>query len=149
MIAWTPDGTWRSGCGTCAVLSWRYSAFPCGGVPVALEVAGELHAPLDVIVVRKFGVPFQPEYGFGAIGEGGIRIIDDHVVRQTGLTARQVAEVEARERNLLDHRVSQLRAGHPPAQLADRTVIMVDDEIATGSTACAACLVRAGGPGCW
>ncbi len=59
---------------------------PRGGVPVAFEVAGELRAPLDVIVVRKLGVPFQPEYGFGAIGEGGARIIDDRVVRLTRLT---------------------------------------------------------------
>ena len=54
-----------------------------GGVPVAFEVAEDLHAPLDVIVVRKLGVPFQPEYGFGAIGEGGVRIVDDYVVRQS------------------------------------------------------------------
>jgi putative phosphoribosyl transferase len=113
---------------------------PRGGVPVAFEVAEELRAPLDVIVVRKLGVPFQPEYGFGAIGEGGARIIDDYVVRQTRLTAAQIAEVEARERVQLDRRVSQLRADHPPVPLAGRTVIIVDDGIATGSTARAACL---------
>ena len=114
---------------------------PRGGVPVAFEVAEELHAPLDVIVVRKLGVPFQPEYGFGAIGEGGVRIIDDHVVRQARLTGAQIAEVEARERVLLDRRVSQLRGDRPPVPLAGRTVIIVDDGIATGSTARAACLV--------
>jgi putative phosphoribosyl transferase len=114
---------------------------PRGGVPVAFEVAEELHAPLDVIVVRKLGVPFQPEYGFGAIGEGGVRIVDDYVVRQTRPTAAQIAEVEARERVLLDRRVSQLRGDHPPVPLADRTVIIIDDGIATGSTARAACLV--------
>jgi putative phosphoribosyl transferase len=114
---------------------------PRGGVPVAFEVAEELHAPLDVIVVRKLGVPFQPEYGFGAIGEGGVRIVDDRVVRQTRLTAPQIAEVEARERDLLGRRVSQLRGDHPPVPLAGRTVIIVDDGIATGSTAHAACLV--------
>jgi putative phosphoribosyl transferase len=114
---------------------------PRGGVPVAFEVAENLHAPLDVIAVRKLGVPFQPEYGFGAIGEGGVRIVDDYVVRQTRLTEPQVAEVEARERVLLDRRVSQLRGDHPPVPLAGRTVIIVDDGIATGSTARAACLV--------
>ena len=114
---------------------------PRGGVPVAFEVAEELHAPLDVIVVRKLGVPFQPEYGFGAIGEGGVRIVDDGVVRLTRLTAAQMAEVEASERVLLGRRVSQLRGDHPPVPLAGRTVIIVDDGIATGSTARAACLV--------
>ena len=114
---------------------------PRGGVPVAFQVAEELHAPLDVIVVRKLGVPFQPEYGFGAIGEGGVRIVDDYVVRQTGLTGARIAEVEARERILLDRRVSQLRDDRPPVPLAGRTVIIVDDGIATGSTARAACMV--------
>src|SRR5215471_2079416 len=71
---------------------------PRGGVPVAFEVARELRAPLDVIVVRKLGVPFQPEYAFGAIGEGGVRVIDEHVTRQTGLTGAEIAAVEARER---------------------------------------------------
>ncbi len=61
-------------------------AVPRGGVPVAYEVARELHASLDVIVVRKLGVPFQPDCGFGAVGEGGVRIIDDLVVRRAGLT---------------------------------------------------------------
>ena len=78
---------------------------PRGGVPVAFEVAEELRAPLDVIVVRKLGVPFQPEYGFGAIGEGGARIIDDRVVRLTRLTGPEIAAVEARERVLLDRRI--------------------------------------------
>jgi putative phosphoribosyl transferase len=104
-------------------------------------VAMDLHAPLDVIEVRKLGVPFQPEYGFGAIGEDGVRIVDDHVVRQTRLTGSQIAEVEARERVVLDRRVSQLRGDYPPVPLAGRTVIIVDDGIATGSTARAACLV--------
>ena len=114
---------------------------PRGGVPVAFEVAGELRAPLDVIVVRKLGVPFQPEYGFGAIGEGGARIIDDRVVRLTRLTGPDIAAVEARERVQLDHRMRQLRGDRTPISLAGRTVIVVDDGIATGSTARAACMV--------
>jgi putative phosphoribosyl transferase len=114
---------------------------PRGGVPVAFEVAEELRAPLDVIVVRKLGSPFQPEYGFGAIGEGGVRIIDDYVVRQTVLTGVLITEVESRERAVLNRRVSQLRGDHPPVPLAGRTVVIVDDGIATGSTARAACQV--------
>jgi putative phosphoribosyl transferase len=114
---------------------------PRGGVPVAFEVAEELRAPLDVIVVRKLGVPFQPEYGFGAIGEGGVRIINQYVVQLTGLAGAQIAEVEARERIVLDRRVSQLRGNNPPVPLAGRTVVIVDDGIATGSTARAACQV--------
>ena len=114
---------------------------PRGGVPVAFGVAEELRAPLDVIVVRKLGVPFQPEYGFGAIGEGGVLIINDYVVRQTGLTGTQIAEVEARERVLLDRRVRQLRGDNPPVPLTGRTAVIVDDGIATGSTARAACQV--------
>jgi len=114
---------------------------PRGGVPVAFEVAEELRAPLDVIVVRKLGVPFQPEYGFGAIGEGGARIIDDRVVRLTRLTGPEIAAVEARERVLLDRRIRRLRGDRTPIPLAGRTAIVVDDGIATGSTAQAACMV--------
>jgi putative phosphoribosyl transferase len=116
-------------------------ALPRGGVPVAYEVARELHAPLDVIVVSKLGVPFQPEYGFGAVGEGGVRIIDDVVVRRAGLSRPETASVEARERARLDRRLSQLRGGAPPMPLAGRTALVVDDGIATGATARAACLV--------
>ncbi len=121
---------------------------PRGGVPVAVEVAQELHAPLDVIVVRKLGVPYQPEYGFGAIGEDGVRVVDDQVVRQTGLRPREIADVEAAERVQLDRLVSELRGGRPAVPVAGRTVIVVDDGIATGSTARAACAVaRARGAG--
>ena len=82
-------------------------ALPRGGVPVAAEVARELRAPLDVIVVRKLGVPFQPECGFGAIGEGGATVIDDRVVRQARLTRHAIAGAEARERARLDRRLAQ------------------------------------------
>jgi putative phosphoribosyl transferase len=116
-------------------------ALPRGGVPVASEVARELRAPLDVIVVRKLGVPFQPEYGFGAIGEAGVRVIDDGVVRQARLTRQEISSVEARERARLDHLLDQLRGGRPPVPLAGRTVLVVDDGIATGATARAACMV--------
>jgi putative phosphoribosyl transferase len=116
-------------------------ALPRGGVPVAFEVAEELGALLDVIVVRKLGVPFQPEYGFGAIGEDGARVIDDRVVGLTRLTEPEMAAVEARERARLDRRVQQLRGDRTPIPLTGRTVTVVDDGIATGSTARAACLV--------
>jgi len=116
-------------------------ALPRGGVPVAAEVAQALRAPLDVIVVRKLGIPFQPECGFGAIGEGGARTIDHSVVRQARLTRQAIASVEARERTRLDRRLGRLRGGRPPVSLAGRIAVVVDDGIATGSTARAACLV--------
>jgi putative phosphoribosyl transferase len=116
-------------------------ALPRGGVPVAFEVARELQAPLDVIVVRKLGVPFQPEYAFGAIGEGGVRIVNHRVARLAGLTRQEIASVEGRERDRLNRRLGQLRGGQPPVPLAGRIAVIADDGIATGSTARAACLV--------
>jgi putative phosphoribosyl transferase len=114
---------------------------PRGGVPVAYEVARALDAPLDVIVVLKLGVPFQPELGMGAIGEEGVRIINEEVMRLTGVSDREVAEVEARERVELERRAQRFRAGRPRIMLAGRTVVVIDDGIATGSTARAACQV--------
>ena len=93
---------------------------PRGGVPVGFEVAEELRAALDVIVVRKLGVPGQPEYGFGAIGEDGTRIIDDRVVRLTALTGPEIAAVEARERTRLDRRIRRLRGDRAPVPLTGR-----------------------------
>ncbi len=113
---------------------------PRGGVPVAFEVAASLGAPLDVIVVRKLGVPFEPECAFGAIGEGGARVVDSTIWR-TGLTEVEVATVEARARAELSRRVRLLRGGRPPAPLDGRTAVIVDDGIATGATARAACRV--------
>ena len=111
---------------------------PRGGVPVAVEVAKALDAPLDVIVVRKLGVPFQPELGFGAIGEGGVRLLDSDLIRLAGLTQRDVDQVESKERRELQRRVKRYRAGHPPIAIEGRTVIIVDDGLATGATARAA-----------
>jgi putative phosphoribosyl transferase len=114
---------------------------PRGGVPVAFEVAAALDAPLDVIVVRKLGVPFQPELGMGAIGEGGVRVVNDDVVRMAGVTDAQLAEVEARERVELERRARRFRGDRPRAPLDGRVAVVVDDGIATGSTARAACEV--------
>jgi predicted phosphoribosyltransferase len=114
---------------------------PRGGVVVAAEVARSLGAPLDVIIVRKLGVPFQPELAMGAIGEEGARVISDDVVRRCGLSAEQLGEVERRERAELARRAELLRGDRPPIPLAGRTVLIVDDGIATGSTARAACVV--------
>ncbi|MFF0450001.1 phosphoribosyltransferase family protein [Streptomyces sp. NPDC004609] len=114
---------------------------PRGGVPVAAEVAETLGAPLDVCLVRKLGVPYQPELGMGAIGEGGVRVINDEMVRTARVTQEELAGVEAREREILESRARQYRGGRAPAGLADRTVLIVDDGVATGSTARAACRI--------
>lgn len=109
-----------------------------GGVPVAAEVASALGAPLDVLVVRKIGAPIQPELGLGAISEGGGRWIDASIVRLTGTTPEQVDAVEARERALMQQRIARYRRARPRVPLAGRTVILVDDGIATGGTVHAA-----------
>lgn len=108
---------------------------------VAAEVARVLHRPLDVIVVRKLGVPSQPEWAMGAVGEGGILVVDDRVVALAGVSPEDLDSVETRERAELQRRVSRFRAHHPRLPLRDRTVVVVDDGVATGSTARAACLV--------
>ena len=116
-------------------------ALPRGGVPVAAEVARALGAPLDVIVVRKLGVPVQPELGMGAIGEGDVRIINPEVVAITHVTDAEIATVERRERAELDRRARRFRGDRPRTPLAGRTAVIIDDGIATGSTARAACQV--------
>ncbi len=114
---------------------------PRGGVPVAAEVARALGAPLDVIVVRKLGVPFEPELAMGAIGEDGVRVLDATVLRAIGPDAARLDEVDARERAELAARVARFRPGRPRLDLTGKTALIVDDGIATGSTARAACLV--------
>jgi putative phosphoribosyl transferase len=114
---------------------------PRGGVPVAAEVARALGAPLDVILVRKLGVPVQPELGMGAIGEGGIRIINADVVAIAHVTDAEIATVEQRERAELDRRARRFRGERRRTPLTGRIAIIIDDGIATGSTARAACQV--------
>lgn len=114
---------------------------PRGGVPVAFEVAKALRVPLDVVVVRKLGVPFQPELAFGAIGEGGVRVINDSVVRHAGLSRDDMDAVEDKQRAELQRRSEHFRRGRDRISLTGRTAVIVDDGIATGATVKAACQV--------
>lgn len=114
---------------------------PRGGVPVGLEVARALRAPFDVMIVRKLGVPYQPELAMGAIGEEGVRVLNDDIIRLAGVTAAEIDAVEARERAELGRRAVRFREGRPRHPLQGRTAVIVDDGIATGATARAACAV--------
>ncbi|MCX5179275.1 phosphoribosyltransferase [Streptomyces virginiae] len=119
---------------------------PRGGVPVAYRVARALGAPLDVVVVRKLGVPHHRELGFGAIGEGGVRVVSEDIVRVSRLGPQDIASVEHAEAAELARQAARFRGDRPRVPLDGRTVIVVDDGIATGATAAAACeVVRAQG----
>jgi len=107
---------------------------PRGGVPVAAGVAEAIDAPLDVIVVRKLGVPRQPELAMGAIGENGVVIVNRDVVRVSDTSDQEFAAVEARERAELDRRIGYVRSVRPHESLVDRPAVIVDDGIATGAT---------------
>ena len=107
---------------------------PRGGVPVAYEVARDLNAPLDVFIVRKLGVPGHEELAMGAIATGGIRILNESVIQQLGIPLAVVDAVTAREQQELQRRERLYRGDRPPPAIKDRTVIVVDDGLATGST---------------
>jgi predicted phosphoribosyltransferase len=114
---------------------------PRGGVPVAVEVARALDAPLDVILVRKLGVPSRPELAMGALGEDGVRVVDATLVERLGISERALARVEARERTELERRARRYRGERTPIPITGRDVVIVDDGLATGATARAAILV--------
>lgn len=111
---------------------------PRGGVPVACEVAKILEAPLDVCVVRKLGAPGFPEMAFGAIATPNVRVLIESTIRSLGLTDADVRRVEARERVELERRETLYRNGRAPLPLEGKTVVLVDDGIATGATMAAA-----------
>ena len=114
---------------------------PRGGVPVALQVAKALGAPLDVIVVRKLGVPFEPELGMGAVGEDGVRVLNPEVIQACGVLQDDIAAVQAREQAAVESSAARYRAVRPRQPLNGRVAVVVDDGIATGSTARAACQI--------
>lgn len=114
---------------------------PRGGVPVASEVAEMLELPLDVIIVRKLGVPFQPEVAMGAIGEGDVRVLDHRLISSLHVSETELRDIEEHERATLLSRTQRFRRGHGRLDLKGRTAIIVDDGVATGATARAACQV--------
>jgi putative phosphoribosyl transferase len=109
-------------------------ALPRGGVPVGYEVARALHAPLDVLLVRKLGVPGHEELAMGAIASGGVRIVSEDVIAMLGIPDRVIATVAAAEEKELERRERLYRDGRPPPNVRGRVVILVDDGLATGAT---------------
>jgi putative phosphoribosyl transferase len=109
-------------------------ALPRGGVPVAHEVAQTLHAPLDIFLVRKLGLPEHPELAMGAIASGGVRVLNEDVVRTLRVPAEVIDAVAAQELKELARREREYRGDRPPLEVRGRIVILVDDGLATGST---------------
>lgn len=114
-------------------------ALPRGGVPVGFEVAKALQAPLDVVVVRKVGVPWQPELAMGAIAGNSIQVLNEELIADYQIARSEVDAALARERSEVERREKLYRSGHPAPKLHGRTVILVDDGLATGSTMLVAC----------
>lgn len=115
-------------------------ALPRGGVPIGYEVALALEAPLDVFLVRKLGVPGQEEFAMGAIASGGVRVLNESVVRTLGLDERTIAAVAAEEERELERREREYRRDRPELDVVGRKVILVDDGLATGATMKAAAI---------
>ncbi len=113
-------------------------ALPRGGVPVAYQVARVLQAPLDVLIVRKLGHPVQPEFAIGALGEGGVRFLDDVSIDEFDISTRELQDVTEIEQAELRRRSQRYRRGRDPVPIEGRNVILVDDGLATGSSARAA-----------
>ena len=107
---------------------------PRGGVPVAFEVAIALNVPLDVFLVRKLGVPGQEELAMGAIARGGVRLLNEEVIESWHISEEAIARTVAQEQQELERREWAYRGDHPPLDLSDRTIILVDDGLATGAT---------------
>lgn len=122
-------------------------ALPRGGVPVGYEVARALDVPLDILLVRKLGVPGRPELAMGAIASGNSRVINEDVVQLLGIDPRTIATVAAKEQKELERREKEYRGNRPPLEIAGHTVILVDDGLATGATMRAAVMaIRTMGP---
>jgi putative phosphoribosyl transferase len=115
-------------------------ALPRGGVPVGFEIARALKAPLDVFLVRKLGVPGQEELAMGALASGGVRVINESLVRRLGVPTAMIDEVAAKEARELEWRERAYRGDDPPLPVAGRTVILVDDGLATGASLRAAAM---------
>lgn len=109
-------------------------ALPRGGVPVAFELARELRVPMDVFLVRKLGVPWQPELAMGAVASGGVQVVNEEVVRTCGITDEQLSRVATAENQVLREREQLFRGNTTAPTVAGKTVIVVDDGLATGST---------------
>lgn len=107
---------------------------PRGGVPVAAEIAAALHAPLDVLLVRKLGAPGREELAIGAIATGGAQVLNEDVVRLSGISEEEIEPIARRERQELERREREYRGSRPPPEIQGRTVILVDDGLATGAT---------------
>ncbi|HET7214573.1 MAG TPA: phosphoribosyltransferase [Terriglobia bacterium] len=109
-------------------------ALPRGGVPIGCEIARALHAQIDVFVVRKLGVPWNPELAMGAVATGGVRIMEQETVRSLAIPSEEIAKVAAREELELERRERAYRGSRAPHPVAGKKVILVDDGVATGST---------------
>jgi len=122
-------------------------ALPRGGVPVGYEISHSLRAPLDVFVSRKLGAPDQPEFGIGAVAAGGVRVLNEDVVRRLGIPADYIERITAQEIAEVSRRLRYFRGARPEPEVAGRTAILVDDGLATGVTARAAVeALRSRGP---
>ena len=113
-------------------------ALPRGGVPVGFEISRSLGAPLDVVVSRKLGAPGQPEFGIGAVAPGGVRVLNGNVVERLGIPDDYLEAVTRKELAEVERRLRHFRGDRPEPEVRDRTVILVDDGLATGVTARAA-----------
>ena len=109
-------------------------ALPRGGVPVGYEVATELGIPLDVFIVRKLGLPEQPELAIGAIASGGVRVMNEEILRQVHVAAEEIEDITAREAEEIRRREIAYRDGRAPIDVTGKSVILVDDGLATGAT---------------